>query len=346
MSQQPDSRHGANPRVGVIADSPLQRHVVCRTVESVGYVLATSLAPEKVSDELVTGDGADVWLVDIEDEDKWSDLVVHLFEVSRAPILLGEGNAPSVTSLPFLRWERKIFAKLQDILGPPRPEDQSMARLVNEIPSACLAQDEDELPDQGPPATNVWVLGASLGGPEAVKEFFEVLPAGLPVAFVIAQHIDPGFHATLSKVWGRHSRFRFKTPRAGRCLSHGEAMIAPIEQVMAVSQFGRVELYEEPWEGPYAPSIDQLMSLMADRFGVQTGAILFSGMGNDGAIAASKLQQMGIEVWAQSAETCANSLQPDSARATGCVTFSGSPGELARRLVQYCAEQYPESIVN
>ena len=172
------------------------------------------------------------------------------------------------------------------------------------------------------------------------------LPDGLPIAFVIAQHIDPGFQETLSKVWGRNSHFRFKAPLAGRCLCHGEIMIAPIEQVMTVNQFGRVELFEEQWEGPYSPSIDQVMSLMADHFGVQTGAILFSGMGSDGSVSAAKLRQMGIEVWAQTAETCANSSQPDSARATGYVTYSGSPKELAQKLVEYTAKHYSESLIN
>ena len=117
-------------------------------------------------------------------------------------------------------------------------------------------------------------------------------------------------------------------------------------QAFGITMSDRVELFEEPWEGPYSPSIDQVMALIADHFGVQSGAILFSGMGNDGAISAAKLRQMGIEVWAQSAETCANSSQPDSARATGCVSFSGSPRELARKLVEYTSEHYSESLLN
>lgn len=346
MSQKSGSSRGANPRVGVIADSTLQRHVVCKAIESVGYGVAVTLSPDKVSDEIINGDKADVWLVDIEDEDKWSDFIVHLFESSTAPILLGEGNAPSVSSLQFQRWERKIYAKLKDIVGQPMPEDETTSSLVSAAVEPVPVAADELAEEEGEPASNVWVLGASLGGPAAVKEFLDALPADLPMAFVIAQHIDPGFQDTLSKVWGRNSHFRFRPPTAGRCLCHGEAMIAPIEQVMSVNQFARVELYEEQWDGPYSPSIDQVMSLMADHFGVQTGAILFSGMGNDGAISAAKMRQMGIEVWAQTAETCANSSQPDSARATGCVTYSGSPKELAQKLVEYISEHYSESILN
>jgi len=284
-----------------------------------------------------------VWLVDIEDEDKWSDFIEHLFEAARAPILLGEGNAPSVNSLQFQRWERKIYAKLKDIVGAPNPP------VVDEASVPVVAAQPLPLPPElegrqhaGEPASNIWVLGASLGGPNAVKEFLDALPQGLPIAFVIAQHIDAGFEDTLTKVWSKNSAFTFVKPVLGNRLSHGQIMIAPIEQVMCVNNQAEVMLLDEPWKGPYAPSIDQVMCLMADNLGQQTGAILFSGMGNDGAIAAVKMNDMNIPVWAQSTETGANSSMPESARATGCVSFSGSPTQLAEHFTRYAAEHFVE----
>lgn len=335
--------HKHNPRVGVIADSTLQRHVVCKAIEAAGYGVAHTLSPEKVDDSILTGNGTDVWLVDIEDEDKWSDFIVHLFEAAQAPILLGEGHAPSVNSLQFQRWERKIYAKLKDIVGAPAPPPLDVAALAK--PKAEPLPLPAELAGRqhaGEPASNIWVLGASLGGPNAVKEFLDALPAGLPIAFVIAQHIDAGFEDTLTKVWSKNSAFTFVRPELGNRLSHGQIMIAPIDQVMCVNGNAEVMLFGEPWEGPYSPSIDQVMSLMADHLGQQTGAILFSGMGNDGAIAACKMKDMNIPVWAQTADTCANSSMPDSARATGCVSFSGSPTELARHLTRHAAEHFVE----
>ena len=345
-----DSRQGVNPQVGVIADSTLQRHVVCKTIESVGYTVAVSLPPEKADDQVVSDCSADVWLVDIEDEDQWSDFIVHLFESAQVPILLGEGNAPSVNSLQFHRWERKIYSKLKDIVGGPKAMlGEDLLGLQGATGEQALLEVEQDYDDQyipGEPASNIWVLGASLGGPAAVKEFLQALPPGLPIAFVIAQHIDPGFEITLSQVWGRNSHFKFIQPRPGRVISHGQIVIAPLEQVMTANQFAQLVFFEQAWEGPYSPSIDQVMSLMADHLGVQTGAILFSGMGNDGAIAAVKMHELGIQVWAQSAETCANSSMPDSARATGCVGFNGSPPQLAQNLIQYIAKQYDDALLN
>ena len=88
----------------------------------------------------------DLWLVDIEDEDKWSDFIVHLFEAAEAPILLGEGNAPSVNSLQFQRWERKIYSKLKDIVGKPCPdEDLSILQAEsNPTPEPDLEPEVDD----------------------------------------------------------------------------------------------------------------------------------------------------------------------------------------------------------
>ncbi len=339
---KPDLQKGVNPQIGVIADSTLQRHVVCKAIESAGYVVAVTLPPEKVDDHVISDSKADLWLVDIEDEEQWSDFIVNLFESVQVPILLGEGNAPSVNSLQFQRWEQKIFSKLKDIVGTPTETPEAVA---TQVP----VQHPEPVDDgyvAGEPATNIWVIGASLGGPAAVKLFLNELPKELPIAFIIAQHIDPGFEHTLSQVWGRNSHFDFVQPRSGRVISHGQIMIVPLEQVMTVDQSSKALLFGQPWAGPYSPCIDQVMSLMADHLGVQTGAILFSGMGCDGAEATVKMHKMGIPVWAQSSETCANSSMPDSARETGCVSFTGSPEQLAQYLTQYITEQYDDAVIN
>ena len=70
-------------------------------------------------------------------------------------------------------------------------------------------------------------------------------------------------------------------------------------------------------------------------FGNRAGALIFSGMGGDGSISGPQLVEAGGFIWGQTAETCACSSQPDSMRATGVVTFNGSPVELAAHLVEH-----------
>lgn len=186
-------------------------------------------------------------------------------------------------------------------------------------------------------AQYIWVIGASMGGPEAVKRFFDVLPAGLPIAFVIAQHIDKGFSQTLKQIWSRNSAIKFIDPDEGNVLQHGQAVILPVEHVVRVTEQGMLTVTSDPWKEPYSPLIDQAMTDALVSLGERTGAILFSGMGSDGAIAGVDYKQANVPVWAQDAESCVCSILPDAARDAGCVEYSGAPSDLAAYLVRHLA---------
>ena len=200
---------------------------------------------------------------------------------------------------------------------------------AGESPAALTLSPWIRSAEPGTPARQVWILGASLGGPAAVKEFLDHLPAGLPVGFVYAQHIDAHFTSVLARVLGRHAHYRLVEARADEPIRCGEVTLVPVEQEMFLDEDGLIQFRDQAWPGPYGPSIDQVMLNLADHFGTRCHAILFSGMGNDGAIAAPLLQAYGSHIWVQSSASCGNSSMPDSVAETGCVRYTGTPRELA-----------------
>lgn len=72
---------------------------------------------------------------------------------------------------------------------------------------------------------------------------------------------------------------------------------------------------------------------VADRFGRNATAIIFSGMAGDAVEGAAYLTTKGGEVWVQDPQSCVVSSMVDGARARGVVEFIGSPRELAQRCV-------------
>ena len=84
----------------------------------------------------------------------------------------------------------------------------------------------------------------------------------------------------------------------------------------------------------YRLSIDAVLMNVARRYGKRSGAIIFSGMGNDGTEGVRAMAAQGAEVWAQDAASCLVSSMPDQVRQTGLVSFSGTPEALAQRLSQ------------
>lgn len=343
-----------NPRIGILADTQLLRHLVSSTIQSQGYQVSLNLDPSRVGRSDFSHDDVDVWLVEIEQEELWSQAVDQFLEQAVAPVLFGDGNPPSMNSAHFPKWQRRIFSKLKQLVGDPVPED-SQEKWISQLKHDIEHLEKKNRANKNvegaadcdstirTPAQQIWVLGSSLGGPEALKLFLDALPAQLPVAFIIAQHINPGFQEVLAQVLGRHNGFNLSIAQEGHQLLAGDVVVAPVENEITVNDEGVVRHIKRSWPGPYAPSIDQMMLNVTKNFSGGFGAILFSGMGNDGAIAGPVMKKAGGEVWVQRADTCACSSQPDSVKATGCSNMEGSPVELAKHFAGWIKRQYPES---
>ena len=98
------------------------------------------------------------------------------------------------------------------------------------------------------------------------------------------------------------------------------------------------------WSKAHSPCIDDVAADVADQFGRRCGLVLFTGMGADGADGAVAVDQAGGFVWAQDEESCVISSLPDAARRRGVVEFSGSPRQLAHRLVDWARRSGPPEL--
>ncbi|MEE3117634.1 MAG: chemotaxis protein CheB [Pseudomonadota bacterium] len=333
---------GGRPSVGIVSDVVLQRHRLQAATAKVGLDVCFSGDPDRLLG-YPEFPPAGLWLITLEDEADHPALFDHLLEHTEAPVLFGLDQAPKPGGTDYFRWERRLLSKLEQQLGHLEELDSeaSLAELDTEVPASASAP---ELPHWIPPAPpgsvaeEVWILGASLGGPAAVKAFLDHLPPGLPVGFVYAQHIDDNFTGVLTRVLGRHAHYSLKRAEEGYRIRNGDVVLMPVDHEWKFDDTGELAELNTPWPGPYGPSIDQVLLNVADHYGDRCHAILFSGMGNDGAIAAPLLRAYGSRIWVQASSSCGNSSMPDSVAATGCSTVSGTPEELARELVKTIEE--------
>lgn len=337
----------ALPRVGILAEDRLQQHLLKSALVHFGFDVVINTSPERLADYRREAHSLDAWLVDLpHDEEEnlaWLDELLD----GNVPVLLGVEKAPQKNSETFPRWEKRLYSKLREIMrvDPVVGEDVAVLEKLGSsntpvIPLPAVFSGKNYTAD---PASQVWVLGASLGGPGAVKAFLDALPGGLPVAFVYAQHIDPRFEATLGKTIGRHSAYTLKNFRPGEPLRCGEVLVAPIQHEFRFDGKGLPQSLGQDWPGPYGPSIDQVILNVADYYGPRAGYILFSGMGNDGAEAIVSLKDKQVPVWAQTPGTCANGSMPESAIETNRVNYIGDPYQLALQLVNCVKNSWIQS---
>lgn len=329
----------ALPRVGILADDRLQQHLLKSALIHFGFDVVINTDPQRFVLLDQSKLQLDAWLVDLRQEDdeenmQWLEQLLD----GDVPVLLGLEKAPQKTCATFPKWEKRLYGKMREIIRvtPVVAEDVAVLDDLNvpaTLPKIPLPGIFAEQNFNGKNAVQVWVLGASLGGPGAVKQFLDALPGGLPIAFIYAQHIDPRFEDTLCKTIGRHAEYELKSFVAGESLKCGEVLVAPIIDEFRFDADGLPRSLERAWPGPYGPSIDQVILNVNEYYGQRAGYILFSGMGNDGSEAVMSLSNINVPVWAQAPESCANASMPESAIETHRVNYIGDPYQLALQLV-------------
>lgn len=310
-------------RVGILADDRLQQHMLSDCLDQPGIEVVINSDPTRF--ELIDHSTAviDIWLAAVKETDTDEELPEWLTELLdlETPVLMMFDQAPVKGGLEHARWQKCLFSKMRDLVHRDQTEKNA-----NRLKETLIHNGRPE---------ELWVLGASLGGPAAVSEFLDALPTGLPVAFIYAQHIDHRFEQTLQKTIGRNSCFQLRNITPVGCLKSGEVLIAPIEKSFYFDAADCPVSSDHCWNGDYAPNINQVMQATYKCYGRKTGYILFSGMGNDGSEAIEHLSQNGVPFWAQSPETCANASMVESAIATQKISFLGSPTQLAQQLVHH-----------
>ncbi|MBI1389519.1 MAG: chemotaxis-specific protein-glutamate methyltransferase CheB [bacterium] len=149
-------------------------------------------------------------------------------------------------------------------------------------------------------------VGASTGGPEAIREFLVNLPATLP-GIVIVQHMPAGFTKAFSDRLNTLCDIYVKEAEEGDPVSPGTALIAPGSLHMEVVRSGagyRVRLLDTPPVNRHRPSVDVLFDSVASRVGRRAIGVIMTGMGGDGSRGMLAMHETGALTIAQDQASC------------------------------------------
>ncbi|MBZ0156359.1 MAG: chemotaxis response regulator protein-glutamate methylesterase [Alphaproteobacteria bacterium] len=151
-------------------------------------------------------------------------------------------------------------------------------------------------------------IGTSTGGPKALQEIIPRLPKDFPVPVVIAQHMPPNFTGPFAERLNQLSQITVKEAVEGEPLKPGLALVAPGGGHMRVTR-GRgietvVSISINKEDFIYRPSVDALMTSVAELFPGRALGVILTGMGNDGVKGLTILKRTGGRIFAQDEETC------------------------------------------
>jgi chemosensory pili system protein ChpB (putative protein-glutamate methylesterase) len=330
-------------RVGIIASTPLVRHQMQVAVADAGYEIAVNTSPERLDKRLLGNETIRLWAVELEEDDRWADFINDVVEQVDVPVLFGDAVIPAKNTDSYIRWHKRIQRKLHSLvptITAPASAPNVDLNILDKKPEQPIFTLPASL--RRAPSTDVsyvWVLCASLGGPQAVKELLDLLPEGIPAAFLYAQHIDKGCLEALVQSVGRHTGLETKMADHGLQLENGKVLVVPVTNEIVFTDNHGILWRNNDWSGPYGPSLDQLLKNVSEHYGSHCNTVIFSGMGSDGSIGAALVKENGGQVWAQSSDSCVQSSMPDSAAETGSVDWRGTPAEIAKKLIEWLAER-------
>ena len=214
----------------------------------------------------------------------------------------------------------------------------SASALAQKLTASCEKQNSKQR------AQDVWVLAASAGGPEALSEFFTQLNIACGAtlaehaivsntALIVAQHISTDALPSLIQTIERTSAMPVLLCDQAHSLSGACVYIVHPELQVEFNDYGTVTPVNIAWQGAFSPTIDQVMARVARTYRGRSGAIIFSGMSDDGAASCRYMRNLGGTIWAQSPESAAIDSMPASAIKTREVLLSATPKVLAERFL-------------
>lgn len=150
------------------------------------------------------------------------------------------------------------------------------------------------------------VVGASTGGPRALASLLARLPGDFPAGVLMAQHMPPGFTATLAQRLDRRSPLQVMEARDGVRIEPGMALLGVGGRHLLVERDGDALVARVPDDAEglvHRPSVDRLFASAASAAGPGAVGVILTGMGQDGANGLAAIRNAGGRTFAESEDS-------------------------------------------
>jgi len=203
--------------------------------------------------------------------------------------------------------------------------------------SGTLRQSSQEL---GPPAVNktyplIVGIGASAGGLEAFKTFFETMPSDSGMAFVLVQHLAPDHKSMLAEILGKTTAMPVTEAADGAEILPNQVFVIPPDATLTIAN-GRFVVVKPAPPREIRRPIDTFMFSLARDQGENAVSVILSGTGSDGSLGLASIKEHGGLTIAQAEiDHQAKLGMPSSAAATGFVDHVLPVKDIPAKLLEY-----------
>lgn len=338
----------ASIRVLIVDDSPTQRHVLARLIDStrdltvIGQAsdgmeaieMAERLRPDVISMDLRMPrlDGLSATR-HIMSQCPTPIVVVSTAGKSAAAMeLLRAGALAAVEKLPALNdaaydtRAEELLKMLRLMAGVrvirhwnsewtnPRPPE----RVKHPTPAILAAPDVTYNPLMPP---SILAIGASAGGPRALEKLLRALPKDFPLPILLVQHLSAEFVGGLAEWLDRSCDLSVRMAQPDEVPQPGVVYVASGGFHLRVSAERRLVLDSHIGHYRHCPAVDALLTSVAEVYGARAIGVILTGMGDDGAEGLLALRNTGGRTVAEDESSCVVFGMPAAAIAKGAAEY-------------------------
>ena len=249
----------------------------------------------------------------------------------------------SAAGVPNERWEQQLRSSVRTVshikvITHPR------ARFARNESARIQGMVGEVAPDAG--IYRCVAIGASTGGPGAVRDLLCALPADFPLPILLVIHIGEPFGIAMCDWLNGLSPIRVVTATDGERLplpGEGKVIMAPHHRHLVLSG-GHVWFSDAPERHSCRPAVDVLFESVARELGPAAIACLLTGMGRDGAQGMLAIRRAGGMTLAQDEATSVVFGMPKEAIELGAASLILPLQDMAPMLVQLTTKKQSDGM--
>jgi two-component system, chemotaxis family, protein-glutamate methylesterase/glutaminase len=181
------------------------------------------------------------------------------------------------------------------------------------------------------------VIGASTGGPQALKRLIPLLPRECPVPVALVLHMPVGYTDMYARKLDELAPLTVVEARGGEHVLPGHVYLAPAGRHLTFKRDGSsavvTHLDLRPLDTLHRPSVDVLFQSAADVYGGMVLGVVLTGMGSDGREGAAWIKAKGGRILTESEESCVVYGMPRAVAEAGLSDGSASIDHMAQAIM-------------
>jgi two-component system chemotaxis response regulator CheB len=184
---------------------------------------------------------------------------------------------------------------------------------------------------------NIVVIGGSAGAIGPLKVLVGALPAGLPAAVLVVQHIPPHNPSQLASILTAAGKLPCKFAEDGDSIETGCIYVAPPDRHVLIES-GYLRVTRGPKENRVRPAVDALFRSAAYAWGARVIGVILSGALDDGTAGLWSIKDRGGVAMVQSPMEAEYASMPESALHHVAVDHTLTASELSRMLIRLVSQ--------